>query len=369
LKNHSWRRGLLGVGVLAVFTIVASLTPAHAEEPSYFSTGSSPQALWVADSSAFAEYSGKHLVVAFIQLGYTPSSMTFDSGGNFWGTYCTNIDGNPKLGFIFELTQPQIHDIEDGLTVTPKVEFQNPKSAALNFDCPSAIQFDQSGNLWVANKGADTKKPSIMKYTPDQLTSGGRPDPTFFTSPAIDTIWDMKFDGSGNLWLAADGVPQNSNEGIFEIKSNQLSAVGSQFVVTFNLELTSNALNLPTTLTFDHGGNLWTVGNGNTVLSFAADELGGSGTVSVNPTVTLSSSKRKNRNYTFFKPGGLAIDESGNLWVSSPKNGGGPQKQFGALCEFSSDGIATSGSPQCNLYAQGKSVTDHPAEITAGPQL
>lgn len=369
MKSQNWCRGLIGVGVLVAFSIIASLNPAHGEEPSSAATGSSgSQALWVADSSAFAEYVGKHLVLAFNNPGFTPYSMTFDSSGNFWGTFCTNIDGNPKLGLIFELTKSEILDIENGLLVTPKVEFQNPK-LPLNFDCPAAIQFDQSGNLWVANKGADTKKPSIMKYTMSQLVSGGKVAPTFFTSRAIETIWDMKFDESGNLWLAADGVPQNKNGGIFEIKSDQLSAVGSEFTVTFDLEVTSDALNLPTTLTFDNGGNLWTVGNGNTVLLFHAGDLGGSGTVSATPTVTLSSSIRKNRNYSFFKPGGLTVDASGDLWVSSEKNGGGPKKQLGAVCEFSPDGIATSGSPQCNLYAVGKPMEDHPAELTTGPQL
>jgi len=323
--------------------------------------------LWVADSAGFAEFSGKKLLLTFSSTGGMPSSMTFDGLDDFWGTICTNNTGNPELGLIFELTPSEVLDIENGIEVFP-LQFQNPKGPP-NFDCPSAIQFDNSGNLWVANKGADTKQPSIMKYTPDQLGKGGKQTPTFFTSPAIDTIWDMKFDKSGNLWLAADGVPQNVNGGIFEIKSNQLSAVGSEIVVTFNLQLTSDALNLPSTITFDNGGNLWTNGNGNTVLLFAAGDLVGSGTVSATPTVTLSSSIRKNGNDTFFNPDGLAIDQNRNLWVASARNAGGPKKKDGAISEFSSAAIATNGSPPSTVYLQGRAVTKHPAELTTGPQL
>jgi hypothetical protein len=358
---------LIGIGVLVVFMVVWSATPLRAEEPSSVPAGNSnPQALWEANSLGFAEYSGKQLVVTIFLDTFAPGGLTFDSNDNFWGSFCKNPNGSTNGGLIFELTPPEITDIENGLAVTAAVELQNPKSPP-NFDCPSALQFDKAGNLWVANKGADTKKPSIMKYTPDQLMIGGKVSPTFFTSPAIDTIWDMKFDGSGNLWLAADPVPQNINGGIFEIKSSQLSAVGSPVVVTFNQQLTSSALNLPKALAFDSGGNLWTTGNGSTLLLFAAGDLNGSGIVSVNPAVTLSSSKRKNHSYTFFKPSGLAIDGSGNLWVSSPKNGGGPNKQFGSISEFSSSEITTTGSPPSTLSLQGKPVTNHPAVLTAGP--
>lgn len=350
--------------MLVALIVVAPAIPLQAEEPSAAADSSGSQALWVANSLGFAEYSGKSLVLTFFLQSFTPGGLTFDSFGNFWGTFCKNPNGNTNGGLIFELTPALITAIENGDNVQP-FELQNPNSKPPNFDCPSAIQLDKPGNLFVANKGADTKKPSIMKYTAAQLV-GGNTVPTFFTSPEIDTIWDMKFDGSGNLWLAADAVPPNSNGGIFEIKSDQLTSVGSQFVVTFNQELTSSALNLPTALAFDNSGNLWTVGNGNTLLMFSAGDLRGSGTVSVTPKVTLSASKRKNRSYTFFKPGGLAIDESGNLWVSSPKNGGGPNKQFGSIAEFSSSAITTTGSPPSTLSVQGKAMTNHPAELAIG---
>ena len=349
--------------------LVATAALLLAEEPSSIpAAASTATALWVADSAGFAEFSGKHLLLAFSSTGGAPSSIAFDSLNNFWGTMCTNVNGNAELGLIFELTQTQILEIETGLEVFPVVELQNPKGPP-NFDCPSALQFDISGNLWVANKGADTKKPSIMKFTTAQLEAGGKLAPVFFTSPAIDTIWDMKFDPSGNLWLAADPVPPNNNGGIFEIKGNQLTAVGPQVVATFNQELTSSALNLPTTLAFDNGGNLWTAGNGDTLLLFSSSDLGGSGVVSLNPTVTLSSSIRKNHNDTFFNPDGLAVDEGGNLWVSSAKNGGGPKKKDGAISEFSSSGIGTTGTPQPSIYIEAKPLTKHPGELTIGPLL
>lgn len=349
-------------------------TPLCAGESSSVSASSSAsQALWAADAQVFEEFNGKHLVLAFGQLGYTPYSMTFDSMGDFWGTWCTDPSMNPKLGLIFELTQSQIQKIEQRSTVEPVTEFANPKSppANLSFDCPAAIQFDQSGNLWVANKGGGTGQASIMEYTVSQIESAGpHASPTFYTSPEFAAILDMKFDASGNLWLAATGVPQDNNGGIFEIPSDQLTATGAvQAVVTPHLMVTSSALDAPSSLAFDLGGNLWAPGGGSTVLLFAASDLGGSGTVSATPMVTLSSSKRKNGNYTFFNPSGLAVDDAGDLWVSSAKNGGGPKKQDGAVSQFESSEITTSGSPESSLYAEGKPVTKHPAELTMGPQL
>ena len=65
-----------------------------------------------------------------------------------------------------------------------------------SLDEPGEIAFDQKGNLWVPNYGADT----VVEYAKDQLTSSGNPAPTVKLSSAIfDEPLGAVFDSSGNL--------------------------------------------------------------------------------------------------------------------------------------------------------------------------
>jgi secreted PhoX family phosphatase len=300
---------------------------------------------------------------------FESDGLTFDSSGNFWGTFCRDAAGDTTGGLIFELTQAQLQKLNHGGSVKPKVEFENPDGSL--FDCPSALEFDKSGNLWVANSGASNLNPSIMKYAANQLTSGGKVSPAVvFTSPDILQIYDIRFDGSGDLWLAADGVPGGISAGEYEFTSEQLSETGSQpVVVTPNLALPFQPGDLPAAIAFDQGGNLWVGGFATSLLSFAASDLSGSGTISPVPMVTIDPATLKHGYSSFSQPNGLAFDGQGSLWVACVEGNGGKKQSFGNVSEFKADQIATSGSPQPSLFLQGNSITKNPYRITFGPQL
>lgn len=86
-------------------------------------------------------------------------------------------------------------------------------------------------------------------------------------------------------------------------------------------------------LAFDAGGNLWVGGlTGGPLQPFAASDLPGSGMISPTPLATIAPVTVKHRYCSFSQTGGLAIEDQGNLWVSSLLGDG--EKLRGNISEF-----------------------------------
>jgi sugar lactone lactonase YvrE len=359
LKNKYRGPGLPRASVLIALAMLAFTAPLHAAGGlSANATKTTKQALWVADYYVFSELEGAHLRFAFGISNDSPGGLTFDSSGNFWGTFCTG--GTDGLGLVFELTQRQLRKLKSGGSAKPQVQFQNPYPL---FDCPGALAFDNTGNLWVANSGPNS---SIMKYAADQLTTGGTLVPAAvltFNTADFGRVADIEFDSAGNLWL----VNSLGVAGVFELTLDQISVTGTNQVAP-NLQLTSEAIVPMSALTFDGGGNLWVGGLTSGPLQlFAASDLSGSGMISPTPLATIEPVTVKHRYSSFSQTGGLAIDDQGSLWVSSLLGDG--EKLRGNISEFTAAQISASGSPQPSLFLKSGTLTQHPALMAFGPLL
>ncbi len=102
------------------------------------------------------------------------SSIAFDVTGNLWLT--------DDVDTIAEYSAPQL---TAGGAQTPAVVIIDGPAPPCIFEgtppppfCngPDGLAFDNSNNLWVAN-GVATGTETIVKYTPDQLTTSGSPTP------------------------------------------------------------------------------------------------------------------------------------------------------------------------------------------------
>jgi len=276
--------------------------------------------------------------------------------------------GTDTNGLVFELTQKQLLKLKNGEGVNAaKVEFEDP----YDFDCPSSLEFDQGGNLWVLNTGTNYGSPSIIEYSADQLARGGTVAPAVVCKSAdFHYLWDIKFDSAGNLWIAADAVPGGNPAGVYELSAAQLAETGlPPVMVTPNLELTSAGFNFPGPIQFDQGGNLWVGGLMSPVLSFAAGDLIGSGTISPSPMVTIDPVTVKKINSSFYDSSGLAFDDQGDLWVGSGEGAPGAKQMSGSIAEFKSGQIATSGSPKPSLFFLTVGIVKDPGHLTFGPLL
>jgi sugar lactone lactonase YvrE len=207
----------------------------------------------------------------------------------------------------------------------------------------SYVAFDSKGNLWVSEPYAA----HVVEYTPDQLSAGGTPTPAVTlssTSGSINGPAGIAFDGSGNLWLANNGVsaacPMTGcgagMNTIVEFKASQLAASGSPAPA---VTLTANGTSIsgPEELAFDHAGNLW-------LCNFATDAATGIASVVEFTAAQLTSSGKPTPAVTLTSNAGsmvylyaLGFDSNGDLWVDNAGNQ--------ELEKFPSSQLTSSGSP------------------------
>jgi sugar lactone lactonase YvrE len=272
--------------------------------------------LWTANfaSGVLTELSGAQLAAgtsgaattAIGPGGSQGAGIAFDAKGNVWVSKFISDS-------IIEFPAAQLGasgSPSPGVVIT---------GSALND--PAGLAFDGNGNLWVVNAGH-----TVIEYTASQLTASGSPAPA-----VVDTTsgegFGLAFDGSGNLWVVAAGS-------LVEYSASQLSASGTPTPAITIGDDGSNSLGSPLGMAIDAAGSIW-VANGNdipyTLVKFSASQLTASGTPV--PSVTLTANGT-----SIDGPGALALDASGNLWLSN-LNGGSP------LVEFAASQLVANGSP------------------------
>jgi len=240
-------------------------------------------------SAAQLTSSGAPTPASTVNISTASNAIAFDANGNAWVS-----QGSTE---IIEFTAAQL---ASGGSQAPAVTITG--SGALH--SPTGLAFDANGDLWVSS-GAGTT-PSLLEYTPSQLTSSGSPAPTIVvTSPQIILPAGLAFDHAGNLWVA------DVNGTVESLSPTALSAGGSQTAsVVITVPVPSLSVpTMPTYVAFDAAGNLWVATMYNTVLEYQTSQLATSGAPT--PAITLSLPG------TGVIPNGLAFDNSYNLWVAS----------------------------------------------------
>ncbi|MGI0078566.1 MAG: NHL repeat-containing protein [Nitrososphaerales archaeon] len=273
-----------------------------------------------------------------------PWGLAFDSSGNLW------VSDNTQYRILefktpftngenasVALGQPNLNSAGTGNTPT-----------ASNLNQPAGISFDSSGNLWVAdtlwNRVLEFKAPLLtgenasLVLGQDNFTSGisanwapGCPHGTDCpTASSLSVPFDVKVDSSGNVWVADKGVDRileftppftNGGSASLVLGSTSFTTWGSQgrfycSVVTPN----QYCLSIPYSMAFDSSGKMWVADTGyNRVVSFnppfstnqnASIVLGFPDFVSTGPISQTANSSN------LLVSGGVAIDSSGNVWVS-----------------------------------------------------
>jgi hypothetical protein len=263
--------------------------------------------------------------------------IAIDGSGNAW---VTNTDGanvtelSSSGAVLSEITSGDLDDPQgiaiDGFGNAWVTNFANSSVTELSssgavlsgasgyyypgvLSTPSAITIDGTGNVWVADE--------TLKQVVELSSSGSllAPPNGYYGGGGINAPFGIAVDGAGNVLTAnLDGS-----------SVSKLSNSGS--AISPSAGYTGGGVGAPYAIAVDHSGNIWTANGGDRLA-----ELSNSG-VAISPPGGYTGGGN------FVRPGGIAIDGSGNAWATG--NG---------VAEFSSSGAAI--SPSTGYLADGMSL-------------
>lgn len=242
----------------------------------------------------------------------SPSSIVIDSSGNF---YIADTGSH----VIRKMTATGVVTTVAGLAGVPG-SVDGPVATA-RFNAPSGIAVDAAGNLYVA----DSFNHTIRTISPFGVvaTLAGAPG---VSSPPTDGV------GSAARFNVPTGIAVDSIGTVYVADSfnhaiRRITAGGS--VSTFAGALgnpghvngigVNSRFNTPNSLVVDSGGNLTVADSGNNAIR----RISSGGTVTTVAGSLLSTSGSADGNgtaATFFRPNGVGLDSSGNIFVADTFN-------------------------------------------------
>ena len=234
------------------------------------------------------------------------NGVAFDADGTLW---MTSQSDSSLLAFS------RASLATSGVSVASRVI----TAADGSLDAPSALAFDASHRLWVAN----TNSGSIVRFDSAQVAVGGRAIPSVILS-GVGHPTGLAFDAAGGLWFSEGGAHR-----IAKYSAAQLDTSGFKIP---EVVLTSQGPDIgnPIGLAFDAAGSLWIANSGQSnVIALHANHLTTTAFVSADVVISPSST-------TPSLPLGLAFDDHGNLWVVYAE---------GVLREYDHSMLAASGTP------------------------
>ena len=273
---------------------------------------------------------------------YQPSGIALDARGGQTHLYIADTHNSRVLAWA-DIGSYQIGDPPGVVLGQPGPQYSSPLGIGVKgFNAPLGLAVDPlSGNLYVAdfnnNRVVRFLSPfaNPTRIEPDAVY--GQPSFSNLTasapsSTALNQPRALTFDPAGNLWVADSGNHRVVRFSAAVLNSQTQPAadtvIGQRdfFSNSANSggQVTGSGFDTPTALVFDSQGNLYVSdGRNSRVLRFSAP-LGPSGG---NPTATAvwgqsnfatRGTPQQASNSTIAVPGGLAIDGSGNLYVSAP---------------------------------------------------
>jgi hypothetical protein len=240
-----------------------------------------------------------------------PGGVAIDASGNVW---LANYGGNSLSQFsssgVFQTTATA------------------PGKALLN---PKHLAFDQTGGLWVASSDGTTS--SLMKF------SGSGAYQATFTGNGLDQSTGLAIDRYGDVWVSQyAGISEFTNSGApakgSPFSSGPASAAGLAFDFSNRLWVlnTDSSVSVLNTSGTYLGGFPYATGNASQAITQSIDGVGsdwivlsGPGFPATTGTLVglsdagtlLSTTSGYSFNTGGYNIGGMAIDGSGNVWVTA----------------------------------------------------
>jgi streptogramin lyase len=279
--------------------------------------------LYIADqgNSVIREMTPGLIVSTFAGTPDVPGSANgADTLASFYKPFSVAVDGSNNV-YVADAGNNVIRKITPDGTVSTFAGTGIAGSAdgtdTATFNSPMGVAVDQSGNVYVADYGNDI----IRKITPAGAVStiagkvgvSGAADGAD-TAARFNLPEGIAVDASGNVYVA-----DNSNNEIRKITSSGVvsTLAGKGSAGKANGNGTSASFNSPFGLAVDASGNIYVADSGNNLIrkitpGGAVTTFAGSGSKGAGDATGTQA--------TFNTPAGIAIDASGNVYVSDENN-------------------------------------------------
>jgi serine/threonine protein kinase, bacterial len=223
---------------------------------------------------------------------YYPTGVTVDASGNL---YVTDLGGNT----IREVSSVGVVTTIAGTGGTGS---QNGPASTCTFSEPSGVAIDGSGDLFITDASNNKIREISSGGTVSTFAGSGSIGSADGTGTAASFYYPygIAIDGSGNLYVA-------------DARNNEIRKITSGGVVsTF-----ATGFNYPTGIAIDSAGNLYVADDGNNEIRMITP----AGVVATIAGSTTSGDIDGTGSAAAFEyPYGIAIDKSGNIYVTDQGN-------------------------------------------------
>jgi uncharacterized repeat protein (TIGR02543 family) len=195
-------------------------------------------------------------------------------------------------------------------------------ATAATLSIPLALAFDTSGNLYIADAGANRIRMVDTKGVIHTFAGNGNNinsgDGGPATSASLDTPTAMAFDSSGDLLIADTGnneIRMVSPQGIM----TKVAGTGNAAYDGDNGTVATAAFSSPSGVAVDHLGNIYVADTGNQRVRMIATN-GVTSVVAGNGTKGSFGDGRQASTAELNNPGTLLFDSAGNLYIADLSN-------------------------------------------------
>ncbi|MGB9003162.1 MAG: hypothetical protein WCC52_05090 [Nitrosotalea sp.] len=251
-----------------------------------------------------------------------PYGLAFDSDGNMW---VADTNNNRIVEYKAPFTNGEIVSLVIGYPSFDKGVY--PTTAG-SLAAPYGLAFDKSGNLWAV----DYYNNRVLEYFPpfkNQMNASlviGQPDLTSnsdgTTANRLNLPSAVAFDEKGNLWVT-DSLNNRVLEFSYPFSTNQfaISVIGQENFTTNLPGVTADSMNTPYGIIFDKSGNLWvTDGNNARVLGYTPPFNNGMSASLVLGQTNFAEMIAGTSANLLAEPYDVKVDDNGNLWVADTDN-------------------------------------------------
>lgn len=235
---------------------------------------------------AWVTNSGTASLTKFTGSGTSYSASSY-TGGNLVAPEAVAVDGNDNVWVADVSSSAVVEFVGSGTS------YAGTQTVGANY--PYAVAIDANENVWTGSAASGV----ATEFT----RSGSTYIPTQYANANLGSGYFVALDATGNVWMAGNG---NNSLGEF----SGASYTGADY--------TGGGLNAPVALAVDGSGSIW-LANGNAGSISKFSNLG----VPLSPAATGytgTSSIPGSTGGPLTGPSGIAVDTSGNVWVSDSSN-------------------------------------------------